>query len=435
MEVGERIRQLRIHKRLTQKNLVKDICSITYLSRIENGQINPSATFLNKISNRLGVDLEDLYYANPSNIEKRILEIIHHYKEKEELIEDDLSYLHIQILEMHPTEVYLKIFGVLLRFYTKSLNVEEAKTVYHLSNKLIPDNVDNLYKEDYYYYYLACGNLFYSLQDYLQANNYYLKSEKLIADHNGIEAAKLYYNISLVKQRLLTNTEVSLYYSNKAYQIFNKYKDKENIIIVLITLGVQFQLINDLEKSSNHLHEALSIINEQDNSKYMKYIAMINYNLGRIHAKNKDLKLAIYHYKKSIQINHDIHFEQENIHALRRMIEIYIELKEWNMVNENLQTAIHLSKEYNLSHDFILLTLLKVSVYKLNGNDQLYEKEMTKTLNVAKQSNQYTLVKQISQELGEHFYDKKAYKKAADFYKNTLKYEEEIYEKIKLIPD
>ena len=51
--VGERIRQLRIHKQLTQKELTEGICSITYLSRIENGQINPSAEFLRKVSKRL----------------------------------------------------------------------------------------------------------------------------------------------------------------------------------------------------------------------------------------------------------------------------------------------------------------------------------------------------------------------------------------------
>ncbi|PEE37161.1 hypothetical protein COL91_20105 [Bacillus pseudomycoides] len=34
MQIGERIRQIRIHKGLTQGELVSGICSVAYLSRI-----------------------------------------------------------------------------------------------------------------------------------------------------------------------------------------------------------------------------------------------------------------------------------------------------------------------------------------------------------------------------------------------------------------
>ncbi|PAD25456.1 hypothetical protein CHH62_11760 [Niallia circulans] len=77
--VGERIRQLRIHKQLTQKELTEGICSITYLSRIENGQINPSAEFLRKVSKRLGYDLTEL---SSPNRDEKTLEIVENYKKK-----------------------------------------------------------------------------------------------------------------------------------------------------------------------------------------------------------------------------------------------------------------------------------------------------------------------------------------------------------------
>ena len=57
MYIGERIRQLRLHKKLTQGELVDGICSITYLSRVENNQIKPSYNCLSKIAYRLGVAL------------------------------------------------------------------------------------------------------------------------------------------------------------------------------------------------------------------------------------------------------------------------------------------------------------------------------------------------------------------------------------------
>ncbi|HDR7964592.1 TPA: helix-turn-helix transcriptional regulator, partial [Bacillus wiedmannii] len=56
MNIGERIRQIRIHKEFTQGELVSEICSITYLSRIENGQIKPSVSFLEKVAKKMEVD-------------------------------------------------------------------------------------------------------------------------------------------------------------------------------------------------------------------------------------------------------------------------------------------------------------------------------------------------------------------------------------------
>ena len=45
MEIGERIRQIRIHKGLTQTDLIKGICSNTYISKIESGKSKPSYSF------------------------------------------------------------------------------------------------------------------------------------------------------------------------------------------------------------------------------------------------------------------------------------------------------------------------------------------------------------------------------------------------------
>ncbi|MEC5267402.1 helix-turn-helix transcriptional regulator, partial [Bacillus mycoides] len=52
MEIGERIRQVRMHKGLTQGELVSEICSVTYLSRIESGKIKPSSSFLKQVSKK-----------------------------------------------------------------------------------------------------------------------------------------------------------------------------------------------------------------------------------------------------------------------------------------------------------------------------------------------------------------------------------------------
>lgn len=419
--VGERIRQLRIHKQLTQKELTEGICSITYLSRIENGQINPSAEFLRKVSKRLGYDLTEL---SSPNRDEKTLGIVENYKQNGEITEEELSYLHIKTLDLNSTKINLEIYGVLLKYYTSKGEIEQARSIYKLSKKFISGEMSVELEEEYFYYFLACGNFFYNLQDFTLANHYYSKGESLLIDKDNLDAAKLYYNLSLVKQRLYANQEVSLYYSQKAYEIFKKYGESENIIIVLITLGVQYQLNNELDTSMECLKKAEALImKEKDKERLVSYIAMIQHNMGRIYEKKKDYLDAVAYYLKSMEKFERHSLEQQNVYPLKRLVEIYIELKDWVLVDEYLEKAIAITEKHQLKYDYIRLNMIKLSVKKIQGNESSYEKGMQKLLDTAIQLNQGALIKKITKELGNHFYEKKAYKKAADFLIKALDYE------------
>jgi transcriptional regulator with XRE-family HTH domain len=55
--IGKKIKELRKAVGLTQGDLAQGICTQALISRIEKGDIYPSATALYQISNRLGVDV------------------------------------------------------------------------------------------------------------------------------------------------------------------------------------------------------------------------------------------------------------------------------------------------------------------------------------------------------------------------------------------
>ena len=75
MEIGERIRQVRIHKGLTQTELIKGICSNTYISKIESGKAKPSYSFIMKVAKVMEVDPEFLLNINMKNVEPDIYRI------------------------------------------------------------------------------------------------------------------------------------------------------------------------------------------------------------------------------------------------------------------------------------------------------------------------------------------------------------------------
>ena len=72
MTTGEKIKALRVGKKLTQAELTDGIITRNMLSQIENGLANPSIGTLRSLAERLGVPLEYLLSeeAGLSDIEK-----------------------------------------------------------------------------------------------------------------------------------------------------------------------------------------------------------------------------------------------------------------------------------------------------------------------------------------------------------------------------
>lgn len=70
--VGERIRQVRITKRLSQTDVAEPAMTASYLSMIESGRRVPSSGALQHIADRLGVDIDELISGKPTGIESRM---------------------------------------------------------------------------------------------------------------------------------------------------------------------------------------------------------------------------------------------------------------------------------------------------------------------------------------------------------------------------
>lgn len=63
--IGDKIKNLRKKRKMSQEDLCKNICSQSEISRIENNIINPSSFILQEIANRFGVSID--YFNHTSN--------------------------------------------------------------------------------------------------------------------------------------------------------------------------------------------------------------------------------------------------------------------------------------------------------------------------------------------------------------------------------
>jgi transcriptional regulator with XRE-family HTH domain len=414
MVIGERIRQLRIHKKMTQGELLKGISSVAYLSRIENGKIMPSYSFLEKISMRLNITVHDLLNEDISDQERKILDVIHSYRKTKKLTEQELTLLTINAKEPHAQSILVQIFSVLIEYYVNIKQNSLAKNAFELSKQTISDKSDYVHTEFYLQYFVSCGIFFYSTQIYTEADCYLTKAESLMNQDDTIENASLYYNISLVKQRILEDKTLCLYYSKKAYQIFEKMNDNLSICKVLITRGVQYNLVKDYQKSRDHLLEARELI-DKDKDKMLN--AMIEYNFGRVYKGLGDLDQSIIHFNNSIKLNELLNLDEEKVYSLRSLIEVYLERRQWDIIHRLYLEAIQIAEKKNMNYLIIELKGMNAKIYFLRGDYYTYEREMQQVVSQGLELKQYVIVNNMALELADYYYDIRSYKKAADYLK------------------
>ncbi len=62
--IGEVIKRRRLEQRLTQEALSKGLCSISYLSKLENNKAKPDVYVVEEVSKRVGIPVYDLKYSD-----------------------------------------------------------------------------------------------------------------------------------------------------------------------------------------------------------------------------------------------------------------------------------------------------------------------------------------------------------------------------------
>lgn len=416
MEIGEKIRQIRIHKGLTQTDLVKGICSTTYLSKIESGKTKPSYSFLIKVSHKLEVDPDFLMNKNQQTVEPDVHRIFLNYLKKNTIHHQDLALLTLHAKENHPYDTLLKIYFLLISYYTKH-NIESAHAIVQQAANIIPTD-STLATNEQSYYFKALSQYYFNNHNYSNAFLYAnLHLNVVQTEETPLKKGKAYYNLSLIRKNIDEDLELSRIYAKKALEIFKAENYKSGIGLALIQLAIQYHRNEQYDKSLETLDE-LAQFSQENKPEY--YAPILEYNYGRVHQKLKQFDRAIPHYFKSIEIDKNAGKEEQTIHALKGLAEIYLELKNWEELDKYLSKAFNLTKIYHHPYVHIELLHIKAQIFKVRYDFPAYEKALQQTIQQAIEQQYPLLIKKISTELADHYYEMRAYKMAAKYYKSAL---------------
>ncbi|MCI3922688.1 hypothetical protein MO973_20865 [Paenibacillus sp. TRM 82003] len=419
MKIGTKIRHLRIYRNMTQGELVDGITSVAFLSKVENDLTKPSERFLTAVAKKLDVSPDFLLEDIPPGFSEYVRETLQNYWAQERLTEGDLLRLHIQIHNMHSNRDYVIMFTILIRYYFIQAKLKEAKELYDRSRTFAQLDDPGVEPSLYFYYFHTCGNLFIGTQDFMQAYAFFHRAEAYVDSVDRRSRARLYYNLSVVSQKVEDDPSVCLQYSKKCYDLLKEADEPERLISLLLTRCLQYYDAHQPDEAVRCLEEAQSIVSERSDPVVM---GIIYYNHGRLHHRNNEWENAVACFHRALDVFKVVGDVPRQFSIYKKLAEMYLESKNWAELNATLQAADELSASLSkeeLPND-VEWDLLKARIFKVQEEIAKYERNMDKIIYYCETNRQWNYLKIAASELAEHYYKKSAYKKAAELYRLSI---------------
>jgi transcriptional regulator with XRE-family HTH domain len=278
--IGKKIKELRKAFGLTQGDLAEGICTQALVSRIEKGDVYPSATALYQISVKLGVDVNYFFEIGTtprldyvSEVEKQlkqlrvkfkfeeILELVKveeknplFYKDNEKL---QLLYWYKGIYVFEVEKEKEKAFSILNEAYNLTANQKKAMTEREME------------------ILLCIGTFHSSLHEHDEAMDYYTQIEAAQKATEQIYdktiKPRLFYNIARVLTRIGSYDE-STGYCKKALNWCLQEELLWGIGELNYQIGYNYELVNDLEKALPYFKRAFHMFELRQSEKNLVFL-------------------------------------------------------------------------------------------------------------------------------------------------------------------
>ncbi|MBM7662285.1 tetratricopeptide (TPR) repeat protein [Bacillus mesophilus] len=419
---GSFIKFYRTKKGITQESLSQGICSITYLSKIENGKITPNQETVKFLLERL--DLNTVEYAklldNMHTVEELITKIyvLIEGKKNEEVrkIFNDINQ-QLELIMNNPT-LFQKYLLVKLRYHLIFNELNKAqKAVDDIES--MKDMLTPLLKQHYYHFkgLLKCRQNLYNEGLFL------LKEAESIMMNNNRNDCNLLYHIGLTYSHLKISN-VAIHYCQKALPIFIENMNFNKIIDCKSIIGLNYTRNMNYEEAEK---EFLTIVRISMDTNDQVNRAIAYHNLGYCYSMRENHNKAMEYYTLSLELK-DSKSQSYFTTLLYIVKHLYRngKLDECNRYLERALRNMRIKDFSGVEIDFVTLWY-EVNLERKN-NIQEYIIHLEKT------AVPYYISKQNFQELskayrrlGEYYYNDRKYKLACNYYERAIKsYNEEI---------
>ncbi|WP_456276337.1 helix-turn-helix domain-containing protein [Bacillus sp. AK128] len=405
--IGKNIKYIRTQKKITQSEMAAGICSISYLSKIENGIAEPSTEVLDKFCERLGISSEEIDKQD-DNLEMiktefdRLHSIIRDRdKEKAELKFNEIMSHFPNLIE---PEAYL--IKALFELRLAIMNRDKLKADTFFIEVASHINYQSEWTAQYFYRY--CGLYQYLYGSYQDSIEYYLLAERYLEE----DKEEVYYHLALAYHEL-DQISISTFYINRAIDIFIKKEKDELVTNCKLLLGLNYIKLCEYKKAKVYFNEILEHTSRTNSLLRGK----VYHNLGLLYSEEGDSAKAIQYYFESLVTKEDNSSKTSTMHLLATE---YYKQKEFKLAFDWLEKGFENAVE-NQDQDYrVKFTVLKYFIQK-QENEELFENYL---INVAiphfEAKNEIDTVKEYIELLASYYERNRQYKSANELLRKLI---------------
>ncbi|MEQ6389858.1 helix-turn-helix transcriptional regulator [Bacillaceae bacterium S4-13-58] len=325
--LGQKLKHLRSLKKIKQLELAKGICSVSYLSKVENDLIVPSVEIKDLLLKRLNLDTNSLEFN--SNFHNKLNEwqslIV-----KNSINEAELLYKNL-LLMIGPfinIELQLKFkLCTISYFVTKRDFIYAAKAINE-----IEDGERAFSLETKYFFNRYVGEYYYYQFDFNKSLEYFLESVKLLPTGMAEKSdqAKLFYSLAMAASKS-EKFHISITYGNKALELYKSLYNFKKCVDCHVLLGITSLKISNYEDSLLHYKSAKELA---ISGNYDQMLYIINHNLGNLYSYLGESEKALEYYYECFGNDDEIIEEYKMETIICIVEELYItahiqEMKKW----------------------------------------------------------------------------------------------------------
>ncbi|WP_194841360.1 helix-turn-helix domain-containing protein [Salinibacillus xinjiangensis] len=404
MYQGKLIKYYRTRKGMTQKDLASGICSVSYLSKIENETIEPSSDVLELLSERLNISLD----SQEESVEtrQRILDWYTFIKDKDfEKASEEYDYLKDVCLASGSQEIK-NLFFIFEFGYLNVFQSNNKKLTFHYQQ--LEDMMDLFNNESLYYFYKFKSMYQYNKNDLLGALKSLQNAEEIYPNLDQYDLS-LYYNLSVFYRRTYQLYK-SLIYAEKSLQDAQNAIDYEMITNSQILISVNHIGVGEYQLAEKDL------LKLKKQKKYLKphTIATIFHNLGYIYYQWNHLEKAIEHLMIAVD---NYKKNEDKVDSIYLLCLVYYTKKDISQLRKSLSSGQSLSEAINSQKFVFKFYILENKLNKTTLDEGFIMKMEKEIIPFFTNSGEHNEIMRHLKLLGDIYYEKRQYKKASEYYK------------------
>lgn len=410
IDYGKLVFLSRIKNELTQQELSVGICSITYLSKVENSKIVPNKETLTLLLERLDIDInkifeESFYVVN--EMEKVYLAIIQ--REKGPFLDQLMHRIDEEIHNIYSPDLTFYYYLLKFRYSIYKKMIKEAELVLNILLK----TKEKLTEHQNAYFEYFSGLYYCTIKSDLSRGLEHLINIKYFFNIPENEDPDFFYHLSLTYTNA-HNTRMAVTNVEKALAIFNRR------LLIKRSLECQLLLGVNLGRLSEYLYAIETfqhIVNVAPQLEEDLILAKALHNLGYIHSKMKKYEDSVKYYLKTLD-----YIKSPSELRLNVVIELSRVLQETNQNEEALKwielALMDIEETPWSSNKTIQLEIIKRQM--TSSKNELIDYLEHKAIPQFIETNDIGLLSQYYEMLGELYKQLYQYKKSSYYYEQCL---------------